>query len=458
MTKERLFTRIFEIIIIISVMKLILNNITYHNCPVQVRENVTFTAEQRRHMLKKMHAEKNISEAMILETCNRLEFYLYAKKDFDCSRFLTELIGQVQPGAVDTWKKFSTESAGIDVVRHLFEVSAGLDSQMLGENQILSQIKSAYKESTDCRTSKLIFHRLFHHAFRVGKAVRTMTNINCGAVSIGLAAVELAKAKINLPASTAMVIGAGENAELVARYLLKSRLPRLIIANRNKQKAKALRDRLKTGQVIGLGEIAEKLDEVDLVISSTSAAEPIVKYNAVKDVLARREKPMLIIDIAVPRDIEPKVGRFECVTLVNIDDLDEQVARNKERRSSEIPKAQAIVAEFTDKFMKWYDSLNVVPAVSQLMQKGVELAHSEARRYAKDFGDGNSEKLKSFAESLVKKVLHGPISFIKSFDPSTPLGAGPAQDGNSGDEELSTEQLQAIELINKMFLSKEERS
>ena len=440
MTKERLFTRIFEIIIIILVMKLILNNVTYHNCPVQVREKVAFTTEHRRHMLKQVHTEQDVSEAVILQTCNRLEFYIYAKKDFDCSRFLTELIGQEQTSAVDAWRKYRQESTGMDVVRHIFKVSAGLDSQMLGENQILSQVKSAYRESTDCKTSKLIFHRLFHQAFRVGKVVRTDTNINCGAVSIGLAAVELAKAKIDLPASTVMVIGAGENAELVARYLLKSQPAGLLIANRNKQKARAMQRRLKKGQVIGLGEIAERLAEVDLLISSTAATEPVVTYNAVKDVLASREKPLLIVDIAVPRDIEPSISRFECVTLVNIDDLDEQVARNKKRRSSEIPKAQAIVAEFTDKFMKWYDSLNVVPAVSQLMQKGVELAHSEAKRYAKDFGEGNSDKLKSFAESLVKKVLHGPISFIK----------------DSADEELSTEQLQAVDLINKMFLSQDE--
>jgi len=421
-------------------MKLILNNLTYHNCPVRVRETVAFTSEQRRHMLKQVHTEQAISEAVILQTCNRLEFYLYAKKDFDCSRFLTELIGQLQTSAVDAWRKYRQESTGMDVVRHIFEVSAGLDSQMLGENQILSQVKSAYKESTDSRASKLIFHRLFHNAFRVGKLVRTDTNINCGAVSIGFAAVELAKAKIDLPASTAMVIGAGENAELVARYLLKSQLSNLFIANRNKQKARAIRDELKKGQVIGLGDIVEKLAEVDLVISSTGANEAVVKYNMVKDILTGREKPLLIIDIAVPRDIEPSVSRFESVTLVNIDDLDEQVIRNKERRGSEIPKAHAIIEEFTNKFAKWYDSLNVVPVISQLMQIGTELAHSEAKRYAKDFGEGNSDKLKSFAESLVKKVLHGPIGFIK----------------NSGDEELSAEQLQAVDLINKMFFSQDE--
>jgi len=422
-------------------MKLILNSVTYHNCPVQVREKIALDAEQRRFMLKRIHTEQAISEAVILETCNRLEFYLYARKDFDCSRFLAGLIRQVRPGAVDTWKNYNAQSTGIDVVRHLFEVAAGLDSQMIGENQILSQVKAAYKESTDCRASKLIFHRLFHHAFRAGKAVRTKTDINCGAVSIGLAAVELAKRKIDVSASTAMIIGAGENAELVARYLLKSQLPRLIIANRNRQNARAMQQRLKEGQVIGLKDIAARLAEVDLLIGSTAAAAPVVTYNAVKNVLARRDKLLLIIDIAVPRDVEASVGRFKCVTLYNIDDLDEQVSCNKKMRSREIPKARAIVAEFTKEFMKWYDSLNVVPVIARLMQKGTELARSEARRYAKDFGEGNSDKLRSFAESLVKKVLHGPISFIK----------------DGGNDELTSEQFQAVDLINKMFLSQDER-
>jgi len=421
-------------------MKLVLNNITYHDCPVEVREKVTFTDEQQRFMLKKMHAEEAISEAAILETCNRIEFYLYAGKSFDCNGFLAELIGQVRPGAVDTWAEYSRRYAGIDTVRHLFEVAAGLDSQMTGENQILSQVKSAYTMSLDCRMSKLIFHRLFHNAFRVGKAVRTHTSINCGAVSISLAAVELAKKKIDLSAAAAMVIGAGENAELAARYLLKAGLPRLIIANRNPQKAEAMAARLRTKQIIGLADITGKLAEVDLMITSTAADEPIVTYEMLKNGLAQRDKPILMIDIAVPRDIDPDVGRFECVSLHNIDDLNKQIDRNKEKRSSEIPRAHTIVAEFTDNFSNWLHSLNLVPAISQLTQKGLKLAHSEARRYAKDFGKGNSEKLKLFAESLVKKILHGPISFIK----------------DGADEELSTEQLQAVDLINKMFLSQDE--
>ena len=173
-----------------------------------------------------------------------------------------------------------------------------------------------------------------------------------------------------------------------------------------------------------------------------AAAEPLITYEAVEDGLAQREKSLLIIDIAVPRDIEPQINRFECVSLYNIDDLNEQISRNKEKRSSEIPKAQAIVAEFTDKFMQWYDSLNLVPTITQLTQKSLKLAHSEAKRYAKDFGEGSTDKLQLFAESLVKKMLHGPISFLK----------------RGADQEPSTEQLQAMDLINKMFLSKGKRN
>ena len=419
-----------------AVMKLVLENITYHNCPVQIRERVTFEPELRSFMLRQMHNQQAISEAVILETCNRLEFYLYAKKTFDISRFLAKLISQVRPEAVDTWSKYHCETTGIDVVRHLFKVAAGLDSQMIGENQILSQVKSAYTQSLDCRMSKFMFHRLFHNAFRVGKAVCTQTHINCGAVSISLAAVELAKKKIDLSAATAMVIGAGENAELAAKYLVKNGLQNLVIANRNLDNAQAMKSRLKTGQIISLENVVEKLPHVDLIVSSTGAAEPILTYDAAANMLAHRDKPLLIIDIAVPRDIEPSLGGCDSVSLYNIDDLDEHISANKQKRSGEIPKAQAIVAEFTDKFAKWYGSLDLLPVITQLTQRGVDLARSEANRYAKDFGEDNSHKLKLFAESLVKKILHGPVTFLKA----------------NGDEEPSAEQLQAADLINRMFL------
>ena len=390
-------------------------------------------------MLKAMHHSGQIHEAMILQTCNRLEFYLYAKKDFDDAGFLTRLLGEYGADAAGVWSAHSRQMSGPDVVRRLFEVAAGLDSQMVGENQILAQVKAAYGESLEARMSRLVFHRLMHHAFRVGKAVRTRTDINCGAVSIALAAVELAREKVNLPQAMGLVIGAGENAELVTRYLTKAGLAKLVIANRDVEKATAMARYFNGATAIGLSQIVEQLSDMDVIISSTASPEPILTCANVEWCLSGRNKPLLVIDIAVPRDIDPAISRFACVSLHNIDDLSKQIVANRRKRGSEIPKAKAIVEEFVTAFLQWYDSLDRVPVITRLTQAGSDLARSEARRYAKDFGAENGEKLQAFAESLVKKVLHGPISLIKEAS------------------EPTSEQLQAIDLINRMFLNRQEQ-
>ena len=197
-------------------MELILQSVNYHDCPIGQREKVSLANGQQQEMLRALLDKDGIVEAAILQTCNRTEIYLYAKKDTDWLKPVSELMGQLGDEAGQTWQKYCKQKRGIDVARHLFAVAAGLDSQMLGENQILSQVKASYIESIGCRASRFIFHRLFHTSFRVGKAVRTQTDINCGAVSISLAAVELAKEKIKSDKAVAMIIGAGENAELAA--------------------------------------------------------------------------------------------------------------------------------------------------------------------------------------------------------------------------------------------------
>jgi glutamyl-tRNA reductase len=420
-------------------MKLVLNSLTYRDCPVEMREKVVFTPEQRRTLLREMHHQGAVGEAAILQTCNRLEFYLYAGKEFDCRAFLCGQLASHGAEAVRTWNSHSREKVGMDVARHLFEVASGLDSQMIGENQILAQVKAAYSESLESRMSRMVFHRLFHSAFRAGKAVRTHTNINCGAVSIGLAAVELARERVSLPAARAVVIGAGENAETVARCLAKAGVLGLLIANRDVEKARAMARCFDNAEGIGLPEVGSRLADADVVISTTAAPEHIFTRDSIEWGVAGRNRPLLIVDIAVPRDIDPAVGDIEGVNLYNIDDLDGQIAANREKRNNEIPKAQAIVEEFVTAFSQWYESLDLVPVITRLTQMGLELARTEARRYAGDFGDGNGERLQSFAESLVKKVLHGPIRFIKD-----------------GSGEPSAEQLQAIDLLNKMFLARNE--
>ncbi|MBN2020207.1 MAG: glutamyl-tRNA reductase [Sedimentisphaerales bacterium] len=421
-------------------MELILQSINYHDCPVEQREKVSFTSGQQREIISTLIEQKGIVEAAILQTCNRTEIYLYAQKTGSRRQPVNKLLGQFGDDIGKTWRKHSRQKRGIGVARHLFKVAAGLDSQMLGENQILSQVKAAYRTSIECRASKFVFHRLFHTAFRAGKAVRTQTDINCGAVSISLAAVELAKEKMNFWSSSAMVIGAGENAELAARYLVKGGIGSLVIANRSRSKAEALCKRLGKGRAISLKAIPQTLKDVDLVIASTGSTEPVVAHKNVKGVMQKRRKPLLMIDIAVPRDIDEKIGKCERVTLVNIDDLDKRIAANREKRSSEIPRAEKIVDDFTNKFEQWHKTLSVVPVVSQLTQKVTEIARAEAKRYTKDFGVENAKKLETFAESLAKKLLHGPVSFIK----------------NADDDDLTTQQLRSLDLINKMFLLDDE--
>ncbi|MHC5076300.1 MAG: glutamyl-tRNA reductase [Planctomycetota bacterium] len=422
-------------------MKFVLNSLTYHNCPVTEREKAAFTTDERHALLKRIHAKPGINEVAILETCNRLEFYAYAKKEFDVTGYLSEIIAEVRPAALDSWNKYKKVHLGTDVIQHLFEVTAGLDSQMLGENQIVSQVKSAYRESTDYKTSRFVFHRLFHIAFRVSKAVRTETNINTGAVSISKAAVHLAKEKISLKDSTAAILGAGDNAEQASKHLIEAGVKKLILANRTREKARDLADQLNISKVVDFDGLHCILSEIDLIIGSTASLNPVLTYEQFKDILSERKKPLLIVDIAVPRDIEDKVAEFPSVMLFNIDDLDEHISITKKKRSKEIPKAQKIIKKFTDDFDRWYQSLEVVPVIARLTKQGAELAQTEAKRYAKDFCPEELETLSTFADSLVKKMLHGPINFLKTAE----------------DEELSGEQYHAVDLLNKMFFSEKEK-
>ncbi len=423
-------------------MKLIAYSITHHNCPVKLRERLFLSADRRKSILRRMHTNPSVSEALLLQTCNRTEFYLYVKKNFDCTKFLTSLLTRFNPDSVNIWKEYHRFYQGLDVVRHLFEVAAGLDSQILGENQILAQLKSAYTESINARMSRMIFHRLFHSAFRVGKAVRAKTKISTGPVSVALAAVELAKKQAKLQNSHVLLIGAGRNAQLLAKYLLKSKPKSMTIANRTPKKAKSLLTKSADIKAIPLRNVSNCLSGIDLLISTTASRKPVLTYQSVKNILIAREKPLLIIDIAVPRDIDPKVSRLKSVRLYNIDDLKKLVKTGAKKRSAEILNAKAVVNEFTDKFVAWFLSLDLAPVISRLNRTALELARDHAARYAKEFAkaDGNNleERIKVFAESLAKKLLHSPISFLRQ----------------EGTAEPTTEQLRAADLLNKIFLSK----
>jgi glutamyl-tRNA reductase len=396
-------------------MKLFLLSINHRKSPLEVREKASI-ADISSKLLSKLYEEAKVSEAAICETCNRSEVYLYASAELDCRKIFCDLLRAYDGATAELWHDHAELLTGQDVVRHIFRVSAGLESAILGENQVLSQVKKTYKEARDCRTSHFLFHRLFHYAFRVGKRVRTKTDISRGAVSVAMAAVELASCELDMGESAVMVVGAGDNGKLVADYVWKKNVRQLIITNRNSDKAKLIANKYSGAEVIGIGAIAQNIVKADAVISTTGATEHIVKASELKEALSVREKPLVIIDIAVPRDIDPATGDFKCVKLFNIDDVTEKIERNHQQRALNVEKAEAIVDDFVERFMGWYKSLDIVPVIAELNRKNLSLARFEAKRYACEFSPDEHKKLELFAESLTKKILHNPISFLKQAD------------------------------------------
>jgi glutamyl-tRNA reductase len=259
--------------------------------------------------------------------------------------------------------------------------------------------------------------------------VRTETDINTGALSTALAAVGIARDKIDLPESRILLLGAGQNAEIAARSLIKYGAKDITIANRDIRNAKSLTAKLKTGKTLTLEKITETISDLDLIISSTSSPGYIITSQQ----QSRLKDNVLIIDIAVPRDIDPKIGESQNITLYNLEDINRIVRGNYSKRSRHTEKAENIIKQYKGKFEKWYKSLDTAPVIKKLNKKTLDIARSEAKRYASNFSEENYDHLETFAESLAKKILHQPINFVKNQHSS----------GN--------EQLQNIELVNKMF-------
>jgi glutamyl-tRNA reductase len=304
-----------------------------------------------------------------------------------------------------------------EAIKHLFRVTCSLDSMVVGEPQILGQIKQAYRQAVEARTSGVILNRLLHKAFSVAKQVRTETRIGRSAVSISYAAVELAKKIFNeLTGKVVLLIGAGEMAELAAEHLLNNSVDRIIVANRTLERAMALAKRFR-GSSVPLEEVAEELSRADIIISSTGSPDPILTADEVKRRMrGRRNRPLFFIDIAVPRDIDPEVNRIENVYLYNIDDLQGIVDLNRADRLREAGRAEHIITAEALKFESWLRTLEVVPTIVSLREKAEQIRQGELR---KTFGhldplqEDLAKSLEVVTQSIVNKVLHDPILFLK---------------------------------------------
>jgi len=383
--------------------------INHRTAPVEIRGQVAFPADQLDRALAGLRAVEGVHEAAILSTCNRTE--LYCARDDDSPAALTEWLCSYHRIARELLQPHLYSYAQDDAVRHILRVAAGLDSLILGEPQILGQMKSSWQHALDSGSIDSLVNRLFQHTFSVAKQIRTDTAIGASPVSVAFAAVSLARQIFgDLSGHTALLLGAGETMELAARHLHDRDIGKLIVANRTVSRAHELAARF-DGYGIGLDEIGAHLAEADMVIASTGSPDQLISKADVEAATAsRRHKPLLIIDIAVPADIDPDVAELEDVYLYTVDDLRAVIDENMRNRQQAAQQAEEIIDTQVDHFMTWVRSLNAVPTLRAYRDHAEALGASELARARTQLANGVPAETvaETLVHNLVRKLAHDP--------------------------------------------------
>ncbi len=398
--------------------RIILIGLNHKTAPVEVRECLAFSDEDTRAGLAVLRSQAAVEESMLFSTCNRVEL-LFTAVDIPAAiecvkRFLSEFKQIPLDGFASALYQHQGEAA----IRHLFRVAASLDSLVVGEPQILGQVKAAYRSASEEKTSGVILNRLLHRTFFVAKRIRTETGIGDHAVSISYAAIELGR-KIfgSLEGKQVLLIGAGEMAELAVEHLIRSRSGHVYVANRTFERGVSLASRY-NGTAIRFEEIGEYLKQVDIIISSTGARQYVIQQPMVKKIMReRRNRPIFFIDIAVPRDIDPQINKLNNMYVYDIDDLKGVIDENIEDRQREAVKAERIIDEAVIQFAQWYQSLGVVPTIKALRAKIEGVARAEVERTTAQLSHLSEADLKAIEKMVhatVKKILHDPMHYLKS--------------------------------------------
>jgi glutamyl-tRNA reductase len=397
-------------------MRLLAFGINHHTAPIDVREKAAFAPERLAAALQDVTTH-GAAEATILSTCNRTEIYcgLESERDEPVIAWFCD------------YHRLSRESIGPYLyrhpdqaaVRHAFRVAAGLDSMVLGEPQILGQMKDAFTTAHKSGATGKILNRLFQQTFSVAKQVRTDTAIGASAVSVASAAVRLARQIFTtLEQQTVLLIGAGDTIELCARHLHEQKVKHMIVANRTVERAQLLAAEFGS-EAISLAEMPARLAEADIVISSTASQLPILGKGAVESALKlRRHRPMFMLDIAVPRDIEPEVGELDDVYLYTVDDLKGVVQENLESREAAAREAEQIIDTKVVDFMHWVRSLDAEPTIRALRETAVAVREAELTRARQRLARGEDphKVLEDLARVLTNKFTHAPSVALKRAD------------------------------------------
>ncbi|MDP3921308.1 MAG: glutamyl-tRNA reductase [Candidatus Omnitrophota bacterium] len=387
--------------------------ISHKECPVAIREKLHFSKEQIDLALREARAESSFSELVILSTCNRVEFYGVAHSEQEGEAGLLRMVERIHGISSDEFRPYLYRHSGTEALRHIFRVAAGLDSLVVGENEILGQVRDAFRAADRLRALDSLLYRLMEKALKTGKEVRTQTRINKGAVSIPSVAVELAE-KIfgKLVGEKIMVLGTGEMSILTLKNLGNAGAEILYVVSRNQEKGESVAKEA-GAEWVALDDWGRYLTDVDILISSTAAPHPIVHYDQVREVMnARRHRPLFLIDIAVPRDIEARVNEIDDVYLYNIDDLKGVSASNLRLRRSEIQAAEELVEHSVGLFNSWLKQLEVRPTMERFEIFLSDILDKELSRIS-SHETLDENKRRELRDRISAKLLHQPLSKIK---------------------------------------------
>src|SRR5436190_13563481 len=400
-------------------MRLFAVGVSHRTAPIELRETVDFARRGLSVALEALRQRNLAREAVVLSTCNRAEIYAGADSDAvaeSYGRFISEFNGV----AWDALAPHLVIYRGPEAADHLFRVAAGLDSLVVGEPQILGQVKDAFTAASELKSTGALTHRLFTTAFSVGKRVRSETGLGEGAVSVSFAAIALAK-KIfgRLKGLNVLILGAGEMAKLTGTHLRAQDVGQLGIASRTLATAETLAAEL-GGQAVPWTALSQALSAADIVVTATGSPEPVLTRARVEEAMRpRRGRPLFVIDIAVPRDVDPGVGGLDQVFLYNIDDLQAIVKENLARRTTEVQRAESIVREEVDRFRAWMQSRDVVPTLVALRQQFETIRKSELQRLEPKLTalppDARA-RVDEITHLIVEKLLLTPTEQLKAAD------------------------------------------
>jgi len=387
---------------------------SYETADVIIREKGSFNESRQNKVIYMLSKDFNARGSIIVSTCNRTEIYVCGRKVIKYMDDICLKLDKITKSNIFSDRTITYILTGRQAIQHFFRVITSLDSQIVGEPQITGQVKNAYEKSRKMSNTDILLNRMYNFGMQTEKKVRSKTKLTEGAISVCYAGVDLAREKFgNLINAKVLIIGAGETAQLAAEHFSKQRVSKLFITNRTFKKAENIAKKHK-GNAIKWQNIAEAIGMSDIIISSTSSNTYVIDFPMIeKAVILNNKKSLLLIDLAMPRDIQPSVAKINGVNLFNLDSLKEIVENNIEKRKKEIPKAEKIVDKFVEEYIEWYNTLPVIKTITQLSKYFEEIRELEFKRLKNRFSKVNLEAAEYLSKSLMKKFLHQHIISLR---------------------------------------------